>query len=69
MYFGSVVRPYREGLSTHEAPNIHNVSLLSLSRCEHTENVGDIQPINGVKGLSIRCEHTENVGGEQQVVV
>ena len=43
MYFGSVVRPYREGLSTHEAPNIHNVSLLSLSRCEHTENVGGEQ--------------------------
>ena len=26
-----------------KSPNIHPVSLLQLSRCEHTENAGDIQ--------------------------
>lgn len=44
-----------------KSPNSQSLSLLSLSRCEHTENTGDLQLREQTNIKFDRCEHTENV--------
>ena len=56
-------------LSLMKSLNIHYFSLLSLSKCEHTENVSGMQlPLWWISQI-LKCEHTENVSGMQPIHV